>query len=143
MSTLSDRLKLARKHAKLTQNEVALKTSINRATLANWEVGRTEPDTKTLSRLADLYNVSLDYLFGKTNDLHTYDNVNSNSKQQITSMLKNDDQDLLEFWNTLKEREDLFLLFKQVRGLDKDDIKRVIRIIKAIEDEEEAGNRHD
>ncbi|QOR33953.1 helix-turn-helix transcriptional regulator [Clostridium sp. 'deep sea'] len=143
MSTLSVRLKQARKHAKLTQNEVSLKTSINRATLANWEVGRTEPDTNTLSRLADLYNVSLDYLFGKTNELYSYENANSNSKQQITDMLKNDDQELLEFWNTLKEREDLFLLFKQVRGLDKDDIKRVIRIIKAIEDEEEAGNRHD
>ena len=143
MSTLSVRLKQARKHAKLTQNEVSLKTSINRATLANWEVGRTEPDTNTLSRLADLYNVSLDYLFGKTNELYSYENANNSSKQQITDMLKNDDQELLEFWNTLKEREDLFLLFKQVRGLDKDDIKRVIRIIKAIEDEEEAGNRHD
>lgn len=143
MSTLSVRLKQARKHAKLTQNEVSLKTSINRATLANWEVGRTEPDTNTLSRLADLYNVSLDYLFGKTNELYSYENTNNNNKQQITDMLKNDDQELLEFWNTLKEREDLFLLFKQVRGLDKDDIKRVIRIIKAIEDEEEAGNRHD
>ena len=47
-----------------------------------------------------------------------------------------DANDLLDFWKELKEREDLFLLFKQVRPLSDDSIRRVIRVIKAIEDEE-------
>lgn len=36
----------------------------------------------------------------------------------------------------MKEGENLFLLFKQVRPLSDDSIRRVIRVIKAIEDEE-------
>ncbi|MBE3593404.1 MAG: XRE family transcriptional regulator, partial [Thermoanaerobacter sp.] len=48
-----------------------------------------------------------------------------------------DDPELFEFWNTLKKREDLKLLFKQTKKLSPKDIKQIIRIIKAIEDEED------
>lgn len=49
----------------------------------------------------------------------------------------NDDPDLLAFWEEMKERENLQLLFKQARNLNDKDIKQIIRIIKAIEDEED------
>jgi len=42
----------------------------------------------------------------------------------------------IEFWEELKERDNLQLLFKQARNLSDKDIKQVIKIIKAIEDEE-------
>ncbi len=143
MSTLSERLKLARHDADLTQNQVALRTGINRATLANWEVGRTEPDADTVVKLAELYQVSLDYLFGRSDQKTQIEHDNEINRRRISQVLQGEDAELLDFWQVLKEREDLFLLFKQVRELDSADIKRVIRIIKAIEDEEEAGNRHD
>ena len=143
MSTLSERLKLARHDADLTQNQVALRTGINRATLANWEVGRTEPDADTVVKLAELYQVSLDFLFGRSDQKTQIEHDNEINKHRISQVLQGEEAELLDFWQVLKEREDLFLLFKQVRELDSADIKRVIRIIKAIEDEEEAGNRHD
>jgi hypothetical protein len=40
----------------------------------------------------------------------------------------------------LKEREDLKLLFKQTKDLSPNDIKKIIRIIKAIEDEEDRND---
>ena len=34
-------------------------------TYANWEYGRTEPDFETTKKLANLFNVSTDYLLGR------------------------------------------------------------------------------
>lgn len=43
----------------------------------------------------------------------------------------------MEFWEETKGRENVQLLFKQIRDLSDKDINQVIRIIKAIEDEED------
>ncbi|OAA84447.1 hypothetical protein [Clostridium coskatii] len=51
-----------------------------------------------------------------------------------------DDPELSDFWNVLKEREDLKLLFKQTKDMAPNDIKKIIRIIKAIEDEEDRND---
>ncbi|MEW6698653.1 MAG: S24 family peptidase [Bacillota bacterium] len=64
MSTLAKRLKKTRSEVGLTQNDVAKQTGINRATLANWETGRTEPDWSSLKVLAELYGVDINYLLG-------------------------------------------------------------------------------
>lgn len=62
--TFSQKLKKARKKTGFTQEETALKTGIPRSTLANYEAGRTEPDIENLGKLADLYEVSIDWLVG-------------------------------------------------------------------------------
>ncbi len=62
METLGDRLKLARKQAGLKQIQVAERTRINNKTLSGYENNVSEPDINTLSTLADLYEVSLQWL---------------------------------------------------------------------------------
>ena len=64
VETFAKRLKQARKKAEYTQKEVELETKIPRSTLANYETGRTQPDIETLGILADLYNISLDWIVG-------------------------------------------------------------------------------
>ncbi|MDI3311603.1 MAG: XRE family transcriptional regulator, partial [Thermoanaerobacterium sp.] len=71
--------------------------------------------------------VTLDWLMGNT-DIR-------NPADEITDAVS-DDPELAEFWNELKEREDLKLLFKQTKKLSPKAIRQVMRIIKAIEDEE-------
>ena len=39
--------------------------SINPVTYNNWERGQREPDIENLIKLADYYNVTLDYLVGR------------------------------------------------------------------------------
>jgi hypothetical protein len=62
--------------------------------------------------------------------------ISENNIQQISDAVK-DDPELHEFWDMLKEREDLQILFKQTKKLDSKGIQQIIRIIKAIEDEED------
>lgn len=59
-----EKLKQARLEAGYTQQQVATFLHIGRSTLANYEMGRIEPNLETLARLADFYCVSVDWLLG-------------------------------------------------------------------------------
>lgn len=63
---LAERLKQCRKEKKLTQNEIAIICNITEKTYQNYELMRREPKLDILIRIADAYNVSLDYLVGRT-----------------------------------------------------------------------------
>ena len=63
---LSERLKKLRELKKITQQEMADQLGIARGTYAHYEIDRREPDNSTLSRLADFFGVSTDYLLGRS-----------------------------------------------------------------------------
>lgn len=56
------RLKEARKAARMTQAEVAKVLGVNQNTYSYWETGKTKIDNVSLSKLAEIFNVSIDYL---------------------------------------------------------------------------------
>lgn len=62
MTTFGKRLKQARSNKKLTQNEVAGKLGIDYTTISKYENNKSQPDNEILRELADLYEVSLDWL---------------------------------------------------------------------------------
>lgn len=64
-SVMSERLKEKREKAGLTQQEVADKLKITQPTYAGYETGRRQPDIETLSKIADIFETSLDYLAGR------------------------------------------------------------------------------
>lgn len=63
-----DRFKEVRSAHNLTQREVAGVFHVSNGTIGNWESGNRIPDTDTLSRIADYFNVTVDYLLGRTDD---------------------------------------------------------------------------
>ena len=62
----STRLKKLRKNANLTQIEFAKKFNIANGTVGNWESGNRQPDYETLNKIAEFFNVSIDYLLCRT-----------------------------------------------------------------------------
>lgn len=58
------KLKAAREKNGFTQREAGEELQIPYSTLANYELGRTQPDLETLGILADFYGVSVDWLLG-------------------------------------------------------------------------------
>ena len=48
----------------ITQEELAKRLNFSRQTINNWENGRSVPSVEQLHKYAEMYNVSLDYLFG-------------------------------------------------------------------------------
>lgn len=65
---VAKRLKEARKNAGMTQEQVANAINTNRLTFSGYESGRYEQSIEVLCRIADVYNVSLDYLAGRTDN---------------------------------------------------------------------------
>jgi transcriptional regulator with XRE-family HTH domain len=53
-----------------TQEELSQALGISRAALSHYEKNRREPDSETLTKMADVFNVSLDYLVGRTEHPH-------------------------------------------------------------------------
>ncbi len=64
---LAQRLKECRIEKGLKQWQVAVYCDITERTYQNYELMTREPKLEILVRIADLYNVSLDYLAGRTN----------------------------------------------------------------------------
>lgn len=94
----SERLKELRKKANFTQVEVAEKLGISQPAYASWERGTKKPTQENLVKLAQILNVTTDYLVG-------------NSEKEITN----------------KELEDIEILFrKNSEGLT-DDEKVIFR----------------
>ena len=61
----SERLKTLRKEKKLTQKELAEQIGISQKSYSHWETGKNEPSLENLIKLADLLEVSIDWLFGR------------------------------------------------------------------------------
>ena len=106
----SERLKELRKQAGLTQVELAGKLGIVQSSYADWERGKKKPTQANLVRIAQILNVSVDYLVGnseeKTDEL---DNIEllfrMNSKGLSDEEKKVFKKELIEF---MEERREAF-----------------------------------
>lgn len=67
---IGQRLKQLRKDKKLSQEELARVLQLSRATYAQYEIDRRIPEYGTLEKLADYYDVSLDFLVGRSSYKH-------------------------------------------------------------------------
>ena len=60
--TLGEKIKEARKQCGLSQEQLAEKMTVSRSAVAKWEANNGLPDVENLKALAQLLNVSVDYL---------------------------------------------------------------------------------
>jgi len=73
MATFGERLKELRKSKNITQKDFATILHVTERAYQNYEMNSSTPNYKLLLTIADYFNVSLDYLVGRTDDpeLHT------------------------------------------------------------------------
>ena len=68
MSTFGERLRMLREEKKLTQAELGKIFNLCQSTFGYYETNKKAPSQKTLQKLANYFNVSTDYLLGRTNN---------------------------------------------------------------------------
>lgn len=106
-----DILKEARENKNFNQGELSSILGFSRQTISNYEQGLSEPNLKTLVQIADIFDVSLDYLLGRTRQeknpylIKTYEEIDI--RDQIFTLLKD------------KEREELKIIFSLIGLMDK------------------------
>lgn len=119
------RIKMLRDEHDMSQQELAdtlkerygLKT--HRVTIAKWESGKQAPEMYSVKCLAELFDVTMEYITG-----------NSNSRNED----RDEDYELREM---LRSDPELRTLLSASSKLNKEDIKRVIDIINIINKEYE------
>ena len=62
------RLKELRKNRGITQLKLSMDLSISQNSISRYETGEREADYSTLIRIADYFNVSIDYLLNRTDN---------------------------------------------------------------------------
>ena len=97
MNTFGDKIKSFRNAHNLTQKALAEKLSITVSSLSHWECGYQEPSFDLLTKLADFFECSADYLLGREDD---FGNITVQSTQ--TQLLSNE-QALLDNFRKLPE----------------------------------------
>lgn len=63
---LAERLRELRKERNLRQEHLAVALDIGMATYCRYEQGKREPTASVLCRMADYYDVTTDYLLGRS-----------------------------------------------------------------------------
>ncbi|SHF50996.1 helix-turn-helix domain-containing protein [Caloramator proteoclasticus] len=65
---IGDRIKKLRTEKQITQPELAKILGVSRSTIAMYENNEREPNIKTINKIADFFNVTTDYLLGRTDN---------------------------------------------------------------------------
>jgi transcriptional regulator with XRE-family HTH domain len=105
MSTLGKRIQELRKNAGITQQALAKKINISHPQIVRYENKGVQPPADVLSRLADVFGVSIDFLV----------NGDTNEKAQ----------------KTLKDAE-LIKQFQKIEQMPDDEKKTVEKVISAL-----------
>lgn len=116
--SFGDILKKLRQDNNLTQEELAKKINNSRSNIANYENGKNMPSVEVLERLSEIFNVSTDYLLGKS-DIRNPEEIKMDNDKIIIGLSKKDynpptkeQQDKIEEYakfvlkDNLKKKED-------------------------------------
>ena len=115
MSKFGKRLRELRKERKLTQVELGKVIKTSHATINRYENSIHQPDIETINNLADFFNVTTDYLLGRTNRKE----MAIIEGEEIPKELKDIGIEYLEISKELKEK-----------GFKPQDIKELIKAIE-------------
>lgn len=98
--------------------EVRRALGISQSTMASWKSRGLTPKYETLSKIADYFGVSVDYLLGNT--------------EQKEKPLVNEDEELTEYLDELKNRPEMKMLFSLAKGATKEDVEKAVKIIETL-----------
>lgn len=99
----------------------AVEIGFQKSVVTRWKNGMTPRDAN-LRKIADYFNVSVDYLLGNE----------KTTEEQPTPAKSAEDETLEELLERLKNREEMKMLFKLADGATKEDVMRAVAIIEAL-----------
>lgn len=75
MQSFGDRLRNLRLEKNMTQEEVASYFGLHKTRISQYELNKRQADDDMKKKLAEFFNVSLDYLLGKTDIRESADDI--------------------------------------------------------------------
>ena len=94
---------------------VVTELGMNKSAVTNWKNRKTPPRDSTLQKIADYFDVSVDYL------------LNGETKK---SPAEAEDDEIMEYLEELKNNPGMRILFSKTKGATMEDIEKVVRMIE-------------
>ncbi len=126
-------IKLLRTKMGMSQEQLAKQVLVTQTAVSQWEKGRTFPDVQTQKKLATLFNVTIDYLLGETDEPGLY---YANNIQGSNFVQGNGTVTVGDFNETSKEEAELLRIYREL------DVRRRLKLLTvAVELEDECESK--
>jgi transcriptional regulator with XRE-family HTH domain len=125
MTAFNERFRELRKKKGLSQRELANVLHMSNSTVAMYETGKRQPDFESLEKIADFFNVDIDYLLGRKDTTHRIVEVHPEYYENETVRAITD---------RLRTNPEYGLLFKAAADLKPEDIELVQKFIERMSD---------
>lgn len=119
--SFGNRLRQLRLENNMTQEDLSKELNVSRATVGRYENDDRFPDKDTLKNIADIFNVSIDYLLGRIN----MKNLDIISKESIYGIY-GDVEDYRDIKNKIKDKLILNDIIKEGEPIPKALIENII-----------------
>lgn len=93
-----DILKKLRMSQGLTQDDVASSLNLSRQSIGKYENNLAYPDLDTLVNIADMFNVSADYLLGRTDEKYNLNLIKKDNKELLLKLYE-----IIDLYKILKK----------------------------------------
>lgn len=109
MESVGKRLQYLRKSVGMTQSELAKKLNLECAAISKYETDRVPLTQESLIKLTEIFDVSADYLLGKTDikqPINEPIQIAASTKDglDLSNMSEKDRQVIIDMYNALKNR---------------------------------------
>lgn len=111
---VGERIKECRQRHELSMTELAEKTCLTISAISQFESGERAPSLESLNKLADAFQVSVDYLMGRDEEISD-ENIHAMFRG-VQNMTGKDKEQMLHFYQFLKAKEK----YKKGKGKEKD-----------------------
>jgi len=85
---LGERIKLLRKEQGITQDQLAEYINVSRSSVNGYENDGVEPSLNVLVKIADRFNVSLDYLLERTEEKYNINILDTDTKDFLLKVIE-------------------------------------------------------
>lgn len=116
----SVRLKELRSSRNLTQAELARDLHISLGAIGNWESNTRKPDTDTIQKIAEYFDVSVDYLLGRTEEKKPSAEIISEELDENVLVIRGRDGRYIRKKLTDEEIQSLEILLKSLPDVSDD-----------------------
>ena len=119
-----NRIKETRERKGVKQITLANACGVSQSSFSNWECGRHQPSLDKLSVIAEMLDVSTDYLLGLSDK--------ENPEKRDTSLVAETD----EIRGRLRRNLSLYAFLDAAKDMSEHDLNRVVKIIRIMLDTE-------
>jgi transcriptional regulator with XRE-family HTH domain len=98
------RIKELRLERNMYQADLAKELGVSQNSLSYWESGKYEPDSEMLGKIADYFDVSVDYLLGRTNYRQPAESIAMNSDIPYDELSPEAVRQIKDYINFIKEQ---------------------------------------